>query len=214
MYLINATYFIREYVIPNAAQSDKADGVNVGYYVDEKVRLFLRLTLGDTNAISLDGDVNQTTGALEPTAAQRWKDLVNGKTYTKNDKTYVWQGLLRTEGTFKSSLLTPMVYHAWLEEEYSKMSGSGEVTIMPKNARVVNSTQRLVRAWNDFVTQYQSESSNCGRHHMHNGVLVYDWFGGEDGNETVSMRKFILDNIETYPDAPMPILKIKNQLGL
>ena len=104
MYLIDASYFIREIHIPNVNESNNGSGENLDYFIDEKVRLLLSTkALGGTLFAEFNGYVSN--GVLSNTAPQKWKDLVNGKTYTKDDKTYIWEGLLQTKGTFKKSLL-------------------------------------------------------------------------------------------------------------
>jgi len=211
MYLINGTYFIREYNIPNTTELQGNSSTNLEQYVDERCRLLLQMALG--SELFADLDDNITNGVLDNDAPQKWENLVNGCTYTKNGKDYVWKGLLQEEGTFKSSLLTPYVYYYWLKGNISSVLGVGEVVTNGKNANNVNSTQRLVETWNDFVSQYQGNCSYKSNVFIHNGVIVYDYFQNANNNY-VNFLQFIKDNDTDYPNANLETFEFKNQLGL
>lgn len=212
MYLIDETYFKREYTVPNIDELQSEDGVNLGMFIDDKVRLLLQEALGTTLFISLDGDI--TDGVLDVGAEQRWKDFVNGVTYIDGGETLVWKGLTYVNGAYKKSLLTPYVYYNWLKYQFSYMSGVGEVSAKAKNAFNVSSNQRLTMVWNEFVEQYQGGCERSPEFRIIRNVPYIDWLGGESESNYVSMIKFLEDNSETYPDAPLKRYKFKNQLGL
>lgn len=213
MYLIDASYFIREIHVPNVNESNTDSGVKLDYFIDEKVRLLLSTkALGSVLFTQLDSNV--TNGVLSNTAPQKWKDLVNGKTYTKDGKSYVWEGLLQTKGTFKKSLLAYYTYYYWLMDNVSTMGGVGEVRGEAKNAVNVNSTQRLTTIWNEFVRMYQGENA-CfkGVKYVYNGVPIADFYNQNSGNY-VSLLQYLKDNETDYPDATLEMFEFKNQLGL
>jgi len=213
MYLIDASYFIREIHIPNVNESNNGSGETLDYFIDEKVRLLLSTkALGGTLFTAFNSYV--ANGVLLNTAPQKWKDLVNGKTYTKNDKNYIWEGLLQTKGTFKKSLLAYYTYYYWLMDNVSLMSGLGEVRGEAKNAIGVNSTQRLVTIWNEFVKMYQGKNT-CfnGVKYVYNGVPIEDYYNQNSGSY-VSLLQFLKDNETDYPDAQLEMFEFQNQLGL
>ncbi len=213
MYLIDASYFIREIHIPNVNESNTDAGTKLEYFVDEKVRLLLSTkALGSVLFNQLNSNI--TNGVLSNTAPQKWKDLVNGKTYTKDDKTYVWEGLLQTKGTFKKSLLAYYTYYYWLMDNVSTMVGIGEVRGEAKNAVNVNSTQRLTTVWNEFIKLYQGEN-DCYilQKYLYNGVPVSDYYNNNQNNY-VSLLRFLKDNETDFPDATLEMFEFKNQLGL
>ena len=211
MYLIDGTYFIRDYSVPNTTELQGNSSNNLEQYIDERCRLLLQMALG--SELYADLDSNITSGVLDVDAPLKWKNLVNGCTYTKDGKNYVWKGLLQTEGTFKNSLLTPYVYYYWLKGNISSVLGVGEVVTGAKNATGVNSTQRLTEAWNDFVEQYQGNCTYRSNRYIHNGVVVYDYY--QNGNNNyVNMIQFLKDNPTDYPDANLELAKVTNQLGL
>lgn len=211
MYLIDGSYFIREYNVPNTTELQGNSSNNLEQYIDERCRLLLQKALGSELFANLDDNIE--SGVLDEDAPQKWKDLVNGTTYTKDGKDYTWKGLLQLDGTFKSSLLTPYVYYYWLKGNISSVLGVGEVVTNGKNATNVNSTQRLVEAWNDFLIQYQGNFSIKSNVYIHNSVIIYDYY--QNGNSKyVNMLQFLKDNETDYPDATKEMFEFKNQLGL
>lgn len=213
MYLINGTFFIRELHIPNVNESNNGSGENLEYFIDEKVP-FLLATKALGTVLFPQFNSYVVNGVLSNTAPQKWKDLVNGKTYTKDDKTYIWDGLLQTKGTFPKSLLAYYTYYYWLIDNVSLMAGVGEVRGEAKNAIGVNSTQRLVTIWNEFVKMYQGENT-CfnGVKYVSNGVPIEDYYNQNSGSY-VSLLQFLKDNEADYPDAQLEMFEFQNQLGL
>ena len=213
MYLIDASYFNREIAIPNVNELQGNANTELTEFIDGKVRLLLQEVLGYDLFTNLDGDI--ASGVLKVNAQQRWIDLVNGATYTKNDKQYRWKGLIYTEGTFKNSLLADYVYHFWLESKLTDMTGVGEVAQASKNAVSVNSTQRLVTIWNRFVKAVNGGDSygRLGKKYWHNGVPIYDYSNAEK-SMYVDLFTFLKDNQANYPDAPFACFEYKNQFGL
>lgn len=212
-YIIDETYFQREYYVPNVDELNSDANKELMNYIDEKSRLLIRDAIGYANFKELDANI--TNGNLDSDAPQKWLDLVNGVEYTVGDKTYYWKGLKYKDGAFRSSLLTPFVFYYWLFFNQSTMSGVGEVIVMAKNAVHINSSQRIITVWNEFVNQYQGNcNSRQPKHYLHRGVPVIDWIGEDNNNDYVSLVQFISDKSEDYPNAPLKRYKIKNQLGL
>ena len=213
MYLIDASYFNREIAIPNVNELQGSASTELNEFIDGKVRLLLQEVLGYDLFTDFDADI--TNGVLKTDAEQKWKDLVNGKTYTKKDKQYRWKGLIYTEGTFKNSLLADYVYYFWLESNLSDMTGVGEVVQTSKNAVSVNSTQRLVNTWNRFVKAVNGGDSfgKRGRFYWHGGVPIYD-YSQSDNSMYVDLFTFLKDNQPDYPQAPFTCFEYKNQFGL
>jgi len=214
MYLIDASYFNREIAIPNVNELQGNASTELTLFIDDKVRLLLQNVLGFDLFTDLNGDI--TNGVLKTDAEQKWKNLVNGVTYTKNGKQFRWKGLLYTEGTFKSSLLADYVYYFWLENEVSNMTGVGEVVQVSKNAVSVNSTQRLIKTWNRFVNAvngWETYGNRKGVMYWHGGVPIYDYSNAEK-SMYVDLFTFLKDNQTDYPDAPFTCFEYKNQFGL
>ena len=213
MYIINPDYFQKQYTIPNIDEMDSKNAKVLEICIDQYVRLCLQNALGFNLWKELD--LNITDGVLDSGAPQKWLDLVNGKTYTKEGKDYTWKGLIYTEGIYKGSLLVPFVYYHFLKENVSLLTGTGEKVLDASNAIGVNSTQRMVMSWNDFVNQYQGQGlfSNHVNRYYHDGVLVEDYFTGKY-SEQVNLIQYLEDNQADYIDAHKRLYNVQNQLGL
>ena len=212
MYIITPDYFQKQYTIPNIDEMDSKNATVLEICVDQYVRVCLQNALGFNLWKELD--FNITDGVLDSSAPQKWLDLVNGKIYTKDSKTFTWKGLIYTEGIYKGSLLVPFVYYQFLKENVSLLTGTGEKVLDASNAIGVNSTQRMVMSWNDFVNQYQGQGfSYSVNRYYHDGVLVEDYFTGND-SEQVNLIQYLEDNQADYIDAQKRLYNVKNQLGL
>lgn len=209
MYLIDESYFTREYSIPNINEMQSETGVTFSYYIEDKVRQFLQKSIGYLNFQELDSHI--LNGVLKNDAPQIWKDLVNGKEYDSGGQTLKWNGLLYLNGTFKKSLLVPFVFHEWLRE--SSTSNTGKV-IQTANATNVSVIPRLTDAWNDFVLQYQQSRRGYlpTVQRTHNAVYVDFLFDANDNY--VSMIRFLQDNLTSYDPFTYKIFPLTNNFGL
>lgn len=208
MYIINASHFNGKLSIDNINESNNAISEEVELYVDEKVRLLLQNVLGVVLFAEFNGYV--VNGVLPNTAPQKWKDLVDGKTYTKDDKTYKWNGLIYSEGLMKKSLLADFVYHEWRTDKLLK-----DVVIDPKNATVTNQNSFLVDVWNGFLNQYQDGYSEC---FVKANLITRDCIEIENHyKDNVSLLRFLKDKETDYPNAKLyvfPNATYSNSLGI
>lgn len=213
MYLIDETYFIQDITIPTTDNLDVVGTDNtLSQFIDKYARLLLKNALGITLFNLFDESLEN--GELKEDADQKWKDLVNGKTYTDNGSTKVWKGLLFTEGVFKGSVLAHYTYYHWYLWQMSQISNFGEVKGSTVNAISVNETTKLVQIWNEFIQMYQGSSETKATYSVMNGVPFTDYFSANN-NEDVSLLQFLIDNDTDYPDAFLKHEEgLKNQLGL
>jgi len=216
MYIINESYFQKELVIPTSSNIDVAcTETSFETYIDKDARLLLQRLLGSVGFTALDSlivnGVYQADGSL-------WDDLVNGTTYTKNDNTYTWKGLAYEEGSFKGSVLAYYVYCKWLEFQLSKQTGMGEAKGNAINSMGINATHRYVTTWNNFIEMYQGTGVEQRGLTIINGIPFYDYFGGSEDDQFVSLVTYIKDNISDYEAINVyPTLKLyeaKNTLGV
>jgi hypothetical protein len=213
MYLgVDKTYFIKELSIPNVNDAGEVS-TNLTFDIDKYGRLLNKKALG--NVLYADLDSELVDGNLPNTAPQKWLNYVNGTDYTKDGKTYTWQGLSYAEGSFKTSIIAYYVYYFWLENQISSLTPVGLKMIEAKNASGVNPTQLMVTIWNEFLKQYQSEVFADRPHFYYiNGVPITDWIGNQRTDNYVSLLTFLEDNKTDYPDATMFRYEVKNQLGI
>lgn len=216
MYLIDETYFIKEISTPNKGVSVDVPNneLSLEWYIDKYARLLLQNALGNVLFDELDSDI--TNGTLDTDADQKWKDLVNGKSYTFSGKSYKWKGLIFTEGVFKGSILAHYTYYQWHLDQLSKMSGFGEVKGSAVNSQAVNSTSKSVKIWNEYITMYQGavNTESC-KVSVINGVPFYDYFI-TNNNDYVCLLEFLAHNETDYPEALMKVEAegYENSIGL
>lgn len=212
-YIIDETFFTRELQIPGIEDAGRSLA-DLNMFIDDKVRRLLRLLLGDDLFFDLDSNIDQGTGMLKVDASQKWLDFVNGKSYVdENGNNKEWFGLLRSEGSFKTSFLAYYVYYFWLKNQISYVSAVGEVQVMAKNAVSVNSKQRLVDVWNKFVKEFQG--GRCFNYpyypvYFYNGVISPSW----NYNTWVYVDEYLAAFPLEYPNIKPLLFEIKNQLGL
>lgn len=201
MYLISTQEFTRAFLISNVNEANTGINEQVNAYINSCVPKLLINALGTALFNNLNSQI--TDGELNTGADQKWKNLVNGVTYTKDGKDYVWKGLVYQNGLFKESLLTPYVWCEWYRDNLTTMTGVGQVHIQAKNADVVNPLPLLVKNWNTFLEMYQSGTSyECTPRVSHvNGVCFVDYFNGNNTNNEVCLIQFLKDNQTDYPDA-------------
>ena len=212
MYLIDQTYFTKQYNIPNLNEMDSEVLGILQEYIDKDARSIIRNALGYVLFKDFDSYVEE--GVLLATAPQRWLDFVNGKEYEKDGETVKWKGISYQEGLSKTSMLVPYVYHNWLRDNISQVTGVGEKVISAQNAVNANSNQRLVSAWNDFICMYQGEILHIRPNtYMVRGIRFLDWLG-ENYNENIPLINFLEDNEVDYPDSLRTLYKKKNQLAI
>lgn len=194
MYIIDCTYFTREYSIPNINEMQSEAQTKLNYIIDDKVREVLINALGSVNFDEFDSHV--TNGLLDTNAPQKWKDLVNGVSYDGKK----WNGLRYAQGGALKSLLVPYCFYTYLYEEVPSFSGIGTVISNGKNTQQVSSVPKLVRAWNDFITQYQGYSTSMlPKVQRHYGATYVDFLGHNYGdNKAVTLLRYLSDHNDVY----------------
>lgn len=116
----------------------------------------------------------------------KWLKFKKGANYEYAGRTYKWVGL--------ATLLKPYVYFYWLRDNSVKFSGIGTVVASAENSMVVNPSQLLVRAWNDYA----------------NMAGPFDCWNYED-----TLYGFLYSNQADYPDwIYFTLVPYINDLGL
>ena len=210
MYIIDETYFqAPKREIPNLDEADSKSFAELERLIDEYCRSFMYYFLTpdevvDFQSYLVDGIFPTITTGIP----QKWIDLVNGTNYTSNDVDLVWNGLIYTKGTSKSSLLAAYVYSIWLENQASYMTGVGDAKGNPKGANLVNQTQRVVNVWNEFVEKYQNRFTQYSS-------IYFKWYPEcYVQGSNVSLLQFISDHPLDYTKTDSYLFEVKNQLGL
>lgn len=210
MLYIDKTYFIKKLHVPNTNEPTSDASIELEQSIDFYVSQFLQETLG--NLLYEDLKDNTTDGGLDTDAPQKWKNLLNGCTYTKDGVEYTWKGLKYTEGTYKASILANFVYLNHFDA--GSNSSLGRITLEAKNSVNLDATPHLVEIWNDFVTMYQGENTNYKRVTYFDNITFVDYFQGCKKTGYVSYLQFLKDNETDYPNVPAGYLEYQNRLGL
>lgn len=194
-FFLDRRYFVSNTVTEPAAGYNTPTG-NQSFQdlMEYREREVLIKALGLTQYNELSAQF--TGNDIDPSALQKWKDLVDGKSY--DGKT--WQGLRLEVGGRKYSFLVPYVYFYWLEATYATDTGTGAQSPESANSvkQVVNPKQ--IDAWNDFIPQYSEIGVNMGREYSFfsnwNGFGM-QW-GQNNESKQVSLYRFLKDHPEDY----------------
>jgi len=209
MYLIDKTYFLKSISVPNTEEPTSDASTELDMSIDRYARQFLQMSLG--NVLFADLDSYIIDGELDALAPQKWLDLVDGVSYTKDGVDYVWQGLKYDLGLYKVSILA---YYTYVNHYQNTVNSTlGQVGIDPKNGMIVNPTEHLVSVWNEFVEMYQGANCSNSVTSYHNGVLFTDYYQFKE-NGYVSYLQFLEDNKDVYEGFKANVINFKNSLGI
>lgn len=150
MSLIDVTYFERGILaIPNTS------AVHVSEAVQDAINLFENELLENVFGYELAALLTSLTP--EP----RFDEILNGCTFTYNDKKYKMVGL--------KSIYSPISYYVmynYLNDNKSLLTGIGEVLMSSENSTKINPVSRMVKCWNrmsdevNVIVKYLKENSD------------------------------------------------------
>ena len=158
--LIDYTYFIRELSLPQAANVEGRAVINS--FIDKYEPKLLTAALGADLYAAL------VAGLAEETPLAIWTDLMTGKDYIYNLKSYRWTGLRNT--TTKESPIANYVYYWIMKNNISNTTGIGEVSPKGENSFRANPSRKMTAAWNEMVDQLRSL-----KHFLDSSVSYPDW---------------------------------------
>ncbi len=217
MYLIDTTYFTHELNLPNIAEEQiyGAKNNSINSYIDRYVRELLEKALGVTLFDELNKHISD--GGLKDTAPKKFKNLINGAVLIKHNKKYIWKGLLIKQGLFKKSLLANYVYCNWLYQNNTMITGIGEVKGDAVNTTNVNSTERFVKIWNDFIKMYQGVNKEFSifnsQFSIRNGIPFTDYYRQNQEDSNLSLVDF-LKMSDDFKNVNPYMFEVKNYLGI
>lgn len=195
MYLIDKTYFRNKLQINGLYDSNNGIETKLDDYISIYVIDFLQKLLGvDFEELN----TNIVSGVLEPTAPQRWLDLINGKTYTKDGKDYIWKGLLYQNGSVKLSILANVVYCSLIHD---LVTGNGQISVDVKSSRMLVPRKNYIEVWNEIANQFNQSVDLQPKVSFVNGVKFTDYYGGLYDNGYRTLTDFLIDFEENYPNA-------------
>lgn len=194
MYLIDKTYFRNKLQISGLYDGSNGIETKLNDYISIYVIDFLQKLLGvDFEELN----TNIVSGVLKPTAPQRWLDLINGKTYTKDGKTYIWRGLLYQNGSVKLSILANVVYCNLIHD---LVTGNGQISVDVKSSRMLVPRKNYIEVWNEIANQFNQSVDLQPKISFINGVKFTDYYGGISDNGYRTLTDFLIDFEENYPN--------------
>ena len=209
--LIDKTYFQGDITIPNL-QEIQHDNDLVQILIESKSNSLLESILGRENYLALKSQLD-VNGKLKPDADQKWKDLVNGQSYTDNDQKFYFKGLIQEGDLYKTSMIADFVFCEWLKQTRSQQTGVGEVVVNAQNATNVNSNSKFVSIWNRFIQEFGARHHNHVRRYCIKGVPFYDYFNGGNSNN-VSLVQFLTHFSDVYEDCPLELPSYVENYGI
>ena len=222
--LTNKTYFTKsDLYIPNINEPDPNNRLHA--VIDNIIERCEQDVFKSVFGIKMWNDFKQwiePNGGLKEDAPQNYKDLVYGKEYTKDDKTYYWNGIIQENPKF--SFISCYVYYIYKLENITQTTDFGETSIDTKIGNKASDTPKMVSAWNKFIDGfcggYRSGYDGLtteGNPYWLIGDRGVDYYGHFDSEET-SMIKCLDDNKEEYPLLNLDVRKIhlnhKNSWGI
>jgi len=192
MYLIDKTYFRNKLQISGLYDGNNGIEAKLNDYISIYVIDFLQKLLGvDFEELK----ANITDGVLDTGAPQRWLDLINGKSYTKDGKTYIWKGLLYQNGSVKLSILANVVYCNLIHD---LVTGNGQISVDVKSSRMLLPRKNYIEVWNEIANQFNQSVDLQPKISFINGVKFTDYYGGLSDNGYRTLSDFLIDFEEDY----------------
>ena len=212
--ITDATYYEKGInFIPNSKDISPSDSPsqNTGllYFIDLYERELMLNALG----ITLYTDLQTALKDLEKSEG-KWQDLVKGKTYELNSKTYRWEGL---RGYNKNSLVASYIFCKWLRNDESVYTTTGIAQNVARNATNFSFTPKYIASWNQFFKRYQAQAQNAPKIiYNHFGAVGLDYY--QHNNSEVSLYQYLTDQNEikatSFPDFEFKFYKPQNSFGI
>lgn len=186
MYLLDFSFFTGNIHIPNLQENcfkDYSFYKLLSKWEKEGLELILGKNLSDEliSQFEITGEEGSKKMQLKSNVDQKWKFLIDGRKYQKDDEFvsryfqlsnygcgckvsnlpyHVWDGLIQKqtiiidgkEATFKESLLAYYVYYRWTFDNASVTTGVGEQLLNAKNSSNVSNIHKRVSAFNYFFS--------------------------------------------------------------
>lgn len=143
MGILNETYFVGIIDIPNVTAISPTSNLtgnkallDIILETDESECLIDLLGYHLYAEFKAEFDIDGTTGAwtIKPGAAQKWKDLLNGTTYTVDGVEVMYRGLIYKEHAVNVSLLSYKVFCNYINNDATKYLDVGVKSLKAKHA--------------------------------------------------------------------------------
>lgn len=221
--IITNTYFKGELYIPHATPSVTDDVTSVNADMLEFIERYERDCLIKSLGLILYNEFVSNIDILELTlidsgAQPEWDELMNGKTYVNpRDKTVTWKGIRYkniSSGEYNRSFLANYVYFFFEKNQEITTTNVGDAKLQPKNATLVSATEKVVKAWREFITLVQGDTGNESVVLKPYGIGIDYYTGGSEINlyQYIKDQNTLIEN--TYAEFNPKTWKNMNILGI
>ncbi|WP_438423132.1 hypothetical protein [Aquimarina macrocephali] len=215
--IINGSYFVGELYLSQVSESASVvvnNKLKNTYFIDEYEREILEKGLGYKMCKDLYLHIDNQ-GSIKTTSVDSvWDDLLNGKEYQKDGKTFYWPGLVEKVGLLHKSMMAYYIYFMYLNDDTRKNTTSGTVSGSKKSEKVSVSPS-TTDAWRKMVKWYGGSKRNTSPViTYHNGAIFEDYCGDNDNTGRVSMYQYLSDHKESYPDWQFTPIENINRFGI
>ena len=212
--IIDTSYFKGGKVyIPNAVGNPSVTGNvptsegKITSYIKKYEEDLLSNALGYENYEALSTAFKADNSALDLPENVKWKDLVNGKTYSFEGTQVRWPGLIQ-KGELNTSLIADYVFFHYLSDNFQHFTNTGMQREKAKNAEEQSPDLRLTQVWREFIQKYQF------------GVVTSPVIQGNfidsyspQFNVQRSLWQFLRDN-DQYGDYNFKVYENRNRFGI
>ena len=149
----------------------------------------LRKLLGQTFYSTLNDNSGASSGI--------WFNLISGADYTYGSVVKKWEGLQK--------MLKSKIYSEWLRETFVSHSGIGHVIGKAENSTVVNPSEKISFAFNDFVNK---------AHGQYSWEYIYGGIDYSISENEGNLYEFLEANKSDYPDYNFRFFERINQFSI
>lgn len=199
--ITNNTYYRGELYIPQAKPSITETALepenDFAFILDKYEEDCLIKCLGPKlyEEFIAELDSNQSN-LLKVGSDVKWDRLLNGHVYTKvGESTPVrWKGIRykvpRSNAAYNGSFLAKYVYFFYERKQFITTTNAGTGIQKSENLTHVAPTQKVVEAWNEFVTEVQGKNAEAKILYNTAGFTGLDFYRG---NDYIPLYEFIND---------------------
>ena len=210
MSIVTPTYFQSgNLFIPNSDSMNAGGSPNVQNDLQLFIDIYERELLINALGITL---YEEFEAELPNPTTQKWIDLLNGKTYSINGKSYRWDGLI---GSNSQSLIAFYIYCQYLRNDSSIYATTGVVMADSANSVMSDPTSKYIDNYNRFIESYQGNYSDYNTNNPSiiinaSGMVGIDYYRSGNNNSFVNMYQYMTDQntLETDPQ-PFPDFEFK-----
>ena len=144
--IIDETSFNGLMLIPNINEPDPNNRTE--YILTELIDICEKEVLSFAFGEVMFADFKENYKTFQP-----YIDIIDGKTYEIDGKTFIWDGL-KDDG--QGSLLVDYIWMKYQQHNVTQQTEFGQTSADTKIGKKVSSTPKIVKAWNKFLTKFQA----------------------------------------------------------